>query len=97
MNSIIIPPEVFAEIEVSANFYRTQNPGLEILFLNEIEKALMKIQENPEMVPLIELNIRKFVVQKFPFTIFYEKYPQEILILAVGHHKRKPNYWENRR
>jgi hypothetical protein len=56
----------------------------------------MKIRKNPEMYPRIEPNIRKYVVQKFPFTIFYEIFPHEILILAVGHQKRKPHYWKKR-
>ncbi|MHA1611531.1 MAG: type II toxin-antitoxin system RelE/ParE family toxin [Promethearchaeota archaeon] len=61
-----------------------------------MEKAIMKIRENPERYPRVELNIRKYVVQKFPFTIFYETHSFEILILAVGHQKRKPNYWQER-
>ena len=43
MNSIILLPEAVAEIEASANFYKTQVSGLEILFLDEIENATMKI------------------------------------------------------
>jgi hypothetical protein len=67
-----------------------------LVLLDEIEHALMKIRKNPEHFPQIKQNIRKYVIQKFPFNIFFEVFDEEILILAIGHQKRKPQYWKDR-
>lgn len=95
MKSLIISQEVELEIEISAKYFKLQYDGLEILFLDEIENAFLKIQENPERYPIIEQRIRKFIIQRFPFNIFYEINKDGILILAVAHQKRKPDYWKS--
>ena len=59
MKLIIFLPEIASEIENSVIYYRKQQIGLENLFLNEIENALMKIQKNPERYPKIDENISK--------------------------------------
>ncbi len=96
MKSIIFLPEIASEIENSVIYYRKQQIGLENLFLNEIENALMKIQKNPERYPKINENIRKCLIKQFPFNIIYTIKPDKIIIIAVAHHKRRPDYWKTR-
>jgi hypothetical protein len=35
-------------------------------------------------------------VRSFPFSVVYRLRPEEIVILAVAHQKRKPGYWRGR-
>lgn len=44
----------------------------------------------------IEKDYRKFILNKYPYKIFYKNYPEIIVIVAIAHHKRKPNYWKSR-
>ena len=39
---------------------------------------------------------RRLVVRKFPFSIIYELHGNDVVILAVAHGKRRPNYWRER-
>ena len=41
-------------------------------------------------------RVSKFVLQRFPFNVFYRPGPTEIEIIAVAHQKRRPGYWSNR-
>ncbi|MBY9006864.1 MAG: type II toxin-antitoxin system RelE/ParE family toxin [Candidatus Lokiarchaeota archaeon] len=82
----------------SAQYYNQQALGLGMDFLEEIEKSLQLIKENPERWPYYEENIHKYNIRRFPFSIFYvfEKKLDKIIIIAVAHQKRKPNYWKQR-
>jgi hypothetical protein len=92
-----ILPEVEEEIEISALYYRDQESGLEQLFIHQVKAGFRKIKLNPERYPQIEPNIRKYLMLQFPFSIIYEVLPDEILIIALAHHRRKPYYWKNRK
>ena len=87
-----------AEIEMlqAAEFYEAQEPGLEQRFLDEIDKGLLAISGRPQAWPVVSGSIRKKVLYRFPYSIFYREEKTSICILAVMHQRRKPNYWKKR-
>ena len=46
--------------------------------------------------PVIEAELRRRLVRRFPFGILYRIEPEEIVIVAVAHLRRKPGYWRER-
>jgi toxin ParE1/3/4 len=86
-----------AEINEAADFYDLASPGLGSEFLDEIEHTIRSISEFPEAGPLVQANVRKRTIAKFPYSLVYSVRPDEIRILAVAHHKRRPFYWRGRR
>lgn len=70
--------------------------GLGKIFVTELEKSLNVIKTNPAAYPVINENIRKAVIIKFPYSILYRLEEDRIYVLAVMHQKRKPNYWVKR-
>jgi len=73
---------------------RHQDWGL-IIFL-EVERAVASIGESPMTWPKIEGELRRRLVQRFPFGILYYIESKEIVIVAVSHLKRRPGYWKKR-
>jgi plasmid stabilization system protein ParE len=86
-----------AEINEAADFYDLASPGLGREFLDEIERTMRSISEFPEAGPLVRARVRKRAIAKFPYSLVYSVRPDEIRILAVAHHKRRPFYWRGRR
>jgi plasmid stabilization system protein ParE len=88
-----------AEIEINeaADFYDLESQGLGDVFIDEIQKALQGIVDFPDAAPLIRGRIRKRIVSKFPYSLIYSARENEVRILAVAHHKRRPFYWRGRR
>ena len=87
-----------AEIELLAaiEYYHRERPGLGLEFALEVQCAICRIQEHPFAWTKLETDIRRCPVTRFPFSIRYLLEKQEIVIIAIMHHKRKPGYWRTR-
>lgn len=93
MKRLIILP--FAEIDIkdTTAYYREQSKGLVEDFINTIDSSFKEILRNPEAFPIAKYDIRKFVVSKFPFCIYYINDVDTLYILAIFHDKRNPKDW----
>ena len=80
----------------AAKYYESQATDLGIDFLSEVERAVNSIAELSMTWPVIEGELRRRLVRRFPFGILYRIEPEEIVIVAVAHLRRKPGYWRER-
>jgi plasmid stabilization system protein ParE len=62
-----------------------------------VEKAFEAIHIAPDRWPLVDERHRRYLVHRFPFSVFYRFDDQEIIIVAVAHRRQRPNYWSRRR
>ena len=87
-----------AEIEMfsSAKYYEYQAKGLGNKFLDKIEVAVQDISLHSNRFPIIKFNVRRRLIHRFPYAILYRVCNKEIVVLAVMHLRRQPNYWLNR-
>ena len=63
---------------------------------NPIEETLSRVLDHPYSFPPVRGNLRRAVVRRFPFAIFYEVTANEIEIIAVFHSRRNPEVWQSR-
>jgi plasmid stabilization system protein ParE len=96
MAKIIFHPAVAIEIKASYEWYQNQSEGLGDDFLSELESAYQAIIELPDTWPRFNMNYRRFLLSKFPFSVVYRENENTIFVVAVMHNSRKPNYWKNR-
>ena len=62
----------------------------------KIERGIRLISRNPLRWPKFDGQRRRLIVRKFPYAIIYELHSSGVVILAVAHGKRRPNYWRER-
>jgi plasmid stabilization system protein ParE len=88
-----------AEIELNeaAEYYDRERPGLGIVFLAEVERAVEFVLELPEGSPRVARTVRRKLLRRFPYGILYSVRPNEVRILAIMNHKRRPFYWRGRK
>lgn len=90
------------EVEQAADWYEDKRPGLGEEFLQELDAVYLGIEEHPHRalrISLPDLDEREFhrvIPRKFPYKVIYEVTDKEVLVLAVAHMRRKPNYWADR-
>jgi plasmid stabilization system protein ParE len=81
------------EIENGQEFYNLQQDKLGDSFKNDVRSAIDNIVASPKLYPEIDNNLRRCVLHRFPYTIFYAIDNDTIVILSVAHQRRKPYYW----
>jgi len=94
---LIIRPEAAAELKDSFMWYEVQSNGLGYEFFRCIDATLTLINRSPLLYPEIYKNIRRALIRKFPFEIFYIIAKDRIAVLAVFHAKRNPKQWQERK
>jgi len=61
-----------------------------------IEIGIQRVVDHPLAWSLVDEEVRRHVVNRFPYCIYYIIDEQTILILAIFHTKRKPDIWKQR-
>ncbi|MFZ1702528.1 MAG: type II toxin-antitoxin system RelE/ParE family toxin [Pyrinomonadaceae bacterium] len=89
-------PEARLEARVAMSFYRDIDAVVAAEFLKLYETAITQILLNPLACPILSGKMRRKLLRKFPYTIFYRFDTDEVRIIAVSHHKRSPGYWLKR-
>lgn len=96
MKPAVFLPEAENEMLEAASYYAVQATGLGMDYLSEVEHAVRTIEESPATWPVIEGELRRRLIRRFPFGILYRIEPEEIIIVAVAHMRRRPGYWRAR-
>lgn len=85
------------ELNDAADYYDRVRPGLGSAFLGDVEAALAALAQSPLAGPPLEGAVRAWLVQRFPYRIFYVVREDHVRVLALAHHRRRPTYWSERR
>lgn len=70
--------------------------GLGARFRSEVEAVAERAATFPASGAPVLANIRRRLVPNFPFTLVYTETDYGILIHAVAHNRRLPEYWVGR-
>ena len=94
--NFVFHPEAEEEFLSSINYYEERQSDLGLDFAQEIYSAIQSIIERPKMWPVFDGDIRRRLVNRFPYAILYSDDNNTIYILAIMHLSRDPNYWKSR-
>ncbi len=95
-------PDVHEEVREAVLEYNDCRSGLGDEFLAEYAAALPEIERAPLSFGRLETmpkatTVRRCLLKRFPYLIVFEVDEHEIVVLAVAHAHRRPNYWKRRR
>jgi plasmid stabilization system protein ParE len=94
---IILRPEAQADIEQAALYYEEQRPRLGLRFISELERFFSRVIESPQQFPELEEGVRRGLLHRFPFGIYFIAEGERTIVLAVLHHHRQPDVWKQRK
>ena len=84
-----------ADLRSSVFWYEEKREGLGARFAAEVRKAIDLIVLAPHRWP-IRRGTHRYVLHRYPYTIAYRFTADEVVILAVAHHRLDPGSWESR-
>jgi hypothetical protein len=89
-------PEAKAEFLAAVDYYEDRAPGLGSDFALEVHSTIGNIRNFPKAWPILEGDMRRCQVRRFPYGVIYSEHENLIFILAVMHLHRDPAYWKTR-
>lgn len=94
---ILIRSEARTDLLDAFQWYQDQRAGLGLDFKLCVDDALSKLKKQPSFYKKIHYDIRRIVIKRFPFGIFYLINNNSVIILAVLHARRDPSKWKSRK
>jgi len=91
--NIEISEYAHVEIDDAREFYNLQKDGLGDDFKYDVFLAITNIATFPNLYPNINTNVKRCLLHRFPYSIFYAIREQSVVILSVAHQHRKPRYF----
>ena len=93
---ILIRPEAAFEMNAAFDWYDGQRAGLGSEFLRAVDAALAAIARDPMLCREIRPGVRRALLRRFPYGVFFGTTDVDVTILAVLHHRRSPHRWPRR-
>jgi plasmid stabilization system protein ParE len=78
------------------DYYEKQRPGLGVAFAARVQEVFDRIGANPQLHAAVLADVRKAVVSRFPYSVFYRAEATRVEGLAVFHGRRDPSIWQGR-
>lgn len=93
---LIVRPEAESDIAAAAQWYEEQRPGLSLAFRSALDRAFTAVSENPDRYAHIYRDVRRALVRRFPYGVFYVDQGERIVVIGVLHTSRDPKLWRSR-
>jgi plasmid stabilization system protein ParE len=89
-------PEVRDELDDAYNWYENQQFGLGDEFLGCVNEQLRRICKSPEAYLVVHRDVRRVIIQRFPYTVCYRIVSSRIIVIAIFHNRRDSKAWKKR-
>jgi plasmid stabilization system protein ParE len=93
---LVFRTQAVRELSVAIDNYRQENPVAAVEIAEIVEHAIGTIERNPFLYQVLEGNIRRAVLRRFPYVLVYLADETEVVIIACAHTSRDPKYWRDR-
>ena len=93
---LILRPEAEADIQSAYDWYESQQTGLGEDFLQSLDNVVAGIQRLPEKHPVVYRELRRALLRRYPYAVFYLVRPDQIVVVSVMHQRQDPARWQAR-
>lgn len=94
--NFLFDPDAEEEFVEAIAYLEVRQEGLGLDLSREVFATIQRIIDNPEAWPRYTVETRRCITKRFPYSVIYQIKDDTILIWAVAHSSREPNYWANR-
>jgi len=91
-----VRPRARQDLEAAASWYEDRREALGSEFIDEFLLCVDRIEGNPDSYPLVDAEVRRALLRRFPYAIYYSVEPTHIQILGILHCNQHPDSWRSR-
>jgi len=77
-------------------WYEAEEQGLGAKFLAELDGVVDRIRRIPGQFPEVRKGLRRALLQRFPYCLYFLNPGDSLVVLAVLHQHRSPREWKRR-
>ena len=94
--SFLVGHEASTHIVEAFAWYEERRPGLGTEFRAALNSVFDLLKHVPEAGPVVYRDLRRVLLRKFPYAVYYALSPGQIVVRAVIHNRRHPRAWRGR-
>jgi plasmid stabilization system protein ParE len=95
MRPVRFLPEAVEDLLATQRWYGRLDPALAQDFAEAVAAAVERIRRDPRSFPMIHGQIRRLVLRRFPYAVYFRDQSAEILVIAL-HGRQDPRRWQQR-
>ena len=96
MFTVVFTQAPRAELIDAQDWYEDEAPGLGRRFRAEVNAALERMSAHPLQFPALFKNVRRALLRRFPYMLFFVIEDDTLLVIACFHASRDPRRWQQR-
>jgi plasmid stabilization system protein ParE len=96
VKAVRLTPEAELDLAEAHAWYSAQRRTLGREFLRAVDHCIAAIRRHPEAYQLVDRRMRRALLHRFPYGVFFEVLAEEIIVYAVFHGARDPRAWKRR-
>jgi toxin ParE1/3/4 len=93
---LVTQPRAARDVEVIFDWYDDERPGLGREFLEELRATISRVLAGPYRYQVLRSDIRRALVRRFPYAVFFAVEGNSIVVIRVLHTSRSPREWQLR-
>jgi plasmid stabilization system protein ParE len=82
------------ELGEARDWYEARSPGLGRQFILAIDEVLQGIRENPARYRVVHRGVRRALLRRFLYGVFFREDADGLLVIGVVHLHRHPDTWK---
>ncbi|MGD9921483.1 MAG: type II toxin-antitoxin system RelE/ParE family toxin [Pseudorhodoplanes sp.] len=94
--TVVLLPDAEVELSEAAAWYAKENPQVAKRFNDANEAAIVKLGNNPLQYQVVDGDLRRAPLTRFPHGLLYWAAPGTVVIASCFHGRRNPSEWRNR-
>ncbi|HEX7838292.1 MAG TPA: type II toxin-antitoxin system RelE/ParE family toxin [Kofleriaceae bacterium] len=88
MRRIVVSARAAREVDDAYAYYSQHGRGE--AFMACVDRAFERITDRPLMYPVSYDIVRRALLQRFPYSVFFVVEDDHVVVLAVSHQRRDP-------
>lgn len=89
-------PAAQEDVREAASWYGERDAALGQQFVSALSDGIAQIVQFPESSPRVHGEIRRLLLHRFPYCVFYLVEPSGPVVLGCFHARRDPKAWQRR-
>lgn len=93
---VVFTPAARLDVTEARDWYGARSPAAMRRFVAEMDRQIERIRENPAQYPVVSADVRRVLLQRFPYALLYRETAESVVVIACFHARRDPKVWRRR-